>query len=612
MEDDTTEKPLYGYSIEEVMDELATYGMTGDQYQIEQQLGQGGMATIYKAYHIGLKRFTVLKVVLPEIMNDSDLATRFVEEARITSQLQHQNIVPVNDIGILNNERIYYCMNFIEGEELEVILRQLSQGNEEYEKKYNLFALLTIFRKVCDACAFAHSKEILHRDIKPENVMVGRFGDVYLMDWGLAARENKDQAPAESSMNDDLSQSTAIIKLLDDRDQFIRATPAYMSPEQAYGETTYLDQRTDIFLLGATLYAIATLCEPYTGESVREAMSYARTCNFISPAERAPDRNIPDDLCRIIDKAMACKPDDRYQSVNELCVDIDALMKGHAISIQKSFRSGSFLIKEGEIGNEAYVITNGQVEVYKVIDGIKVHLRDLGPGDCVGELAVIAPAPRSATVMALVDVDVIVINKDIIKQGIELLPPWMTKILQTLVEHLREATDNIHYLISKDCGYHVIAQVRLLYPTLGTASRDPESGSVTISVNTDTLVREITLNLSIPSDRVTSVISKLFESQLLRQFGETEFIIPNFQTFYHFVDFSAKKLAIESAITNDRTPLLFASEIETALSLTVTEKIGSDSDLEPIIPECMENTADSSAEQGSISHLNSLYAKVFE
>ncbi len=241
-------------------------------------MDRGGWRNLQKLT-IGLKHSTVLKVVLPEIMDDHDMVTRFVEEARITSQLQHGNIVPVNDIGILDNSRIFYSMYLIEGEELEAIIKELASGNKAYEKKYSMHSLLSIFRKVCDACAFAHSKKILHRDIKPDNIMVGNFGDVYLMEWGLAAREEFIGEDVE--MDDDLSQSTAIIKLLDERDQYIRATPAYMSPEQAYGKTTLLDRRTDIFLLGATLYAIATLCEPYTGDTLAEAMSYARTCNFI-------------------------------------------------------------------------------------------------------------------------------------------------------------------------------------------------------------------------------------------------------------------------------------------------------------------------------------------
>ncbi len=591
------------YSIGEVIDELKTYGMKGEHYKIEQQIGQGGMATIYKAYHIGLKHSTVLKVILPEIMDDHDMVTRFVEEARITSQLQHGNIVPVNDIGILSNERIFYSMYLVEGEELEAILKQLVSGDVAYEKKYNIHSLLTIFRKVCDACAFAHSKKILHRDIKPDNIMIGNFGDVYLMDWGLAAREESIGEDVE--MDDDLSQSTAVIKLLDERDQYIRATPAYMSPEQAYGKTSTLDRRTDIFLLGATLYAIATLCEPYTGDTLAEAMSYARTCNFIPPNERAPERNIPDDLCSIIMRAMQENPEDRYQTVEEMCVDIDAFINGNAISIKKSFRSGTFLIREGDVGNEAYVITEGKVEVNKMIDDIKVNLRTLGPGDCVGELAVISPAPRSATVMALGDVEVIVINENIIKQGIEKLPSWMTKIIQSLVEHLREATGNVHYLISKDCSYHVIAQVRLLYPAMGRLARDEKINDVLIVVETGRLIREITLNLSIPEDRITAVITTLFECGLLRPYRESEFFIPNFQTFYKFTDFTAKRLGIQSAITNERAPFLFASNIETTLSLMDSDKIDEQSDLETVYSEQLTD-----AKIDSTQFFDSLYNAV--
>ncbi len=572
------------HSTSNIVEELTAYGMTGDQYRVEAQIGEGGMATIYKVSHMGLKRPAVMKVIRTRIMNDPDLLARFIEEARITSQLEHPNIIPVNDIGVLNNERIFFTMKFIEGEELEQILRRLRSDDDAYTAKYNLFALLSIFRKICDACAFAHSKGILHRDIKPDNIMVGSYGEVLLMDWGVASRENQASNLADDDDENSVSSSLTAIESLDADDEFIRATPAYMSPEQARGDAHRIDRRTDVFLLGATLYALATLNEPYAGDSINEILDYAQNCNYIPPEQRAPEREIPEDLCKIINRAMSLAAEDRYQSVAELCVDIDALLKGHAISVQRVFKSGRYLINEGEIGTEAYVIVEGMVEVFKTVNNARVPLVTLSNGDCVGELALISPAPRSASVVAVADTEVIVINKDIIKQGFGKLPPWMARAIQSLVDRLRDVTSDVNYLAGNKHLHQVMSQMRLLYPFLCEFSTDAETNVPFLVVDSHRMINEISHNLSLPVERITLQVNRLVEIGIVDVVDEQYITIPSYPIFYRFVDFVSGKHDLQSEVDVVRDPRFLASDAEFVMSLTGDIEAAAAADLVEIAP----------------------------
>ena len=174
---------------QKIIKELIKYDLTGKKYKGLKEISQGGMGIIYQAKDHGLQRNTVLKVIQSDEEN-SELYNQFIEEARITGLLEHPNIIPVHDIGVLNKNQLFFSMKYIEGLELNDIIDGLYDDDPRFYH-YSLYKLLTIFRKVCDAAAFAHSKGIIHRDIKPENIMVGEFGEVLLVDWGLAKREDE-------------------------------------------------------------------------------------------------------------------------------------------------------------------------------------------------------------------------------------------------------------------------------------------------------------------------------------------------------------------------------------------------------------------------------------
>ena len=169
-------------SREKLLEKLLSREDDSEKYVILQQIAEGGMGTIFEVEDQDLRRRNVLKIMRPEVERDPHLFERFVEEARITGRLEHPNIVPVHDLGVLGGEKLYFSMKQVHGEELADVLTRLRQGDPETTAKYGLYPLLTIFRKVCDATAFAHACGIIHRDLKPDNVMVGEYGEVLLMD----------------------------------------------------------------------------------------------------------------------------------------------------------------------------------------------------------------------------------------------------------------------------------------------------------------------------------------------------------------------------------------------------------------------------------------------
>ena len=401
------------------------------------------MGVLHYVFDQDFARHAVMKVILPELKDDHELVVDFVREARITAQLEHPNIVPVHDLGYFPGQGLYFTMKFVEGQTLAQVLEKVEAGDREACAHYDFCGLIDIFRKVCDAVAFAHSRQIIHRDIKPHNIMVGDFGEVLLMDWGLGRNfgapdqpraHRRKLPPLPNGLGYHSETSSGVLK----------GSPGYMSPEQARGENARLDQRSDIFLLGATLYHCFTFFPPFMGPRMEDVVGNACECNYIRPEELHYGRaEIPDEVCRIINRAMAPNPDDRYQHVTELIADIDSLMHGRVKVPRRHYTAGDYLMREGEHGHESYVIISGSVEVFKERDGTKTVLGRLGKGDIVGEMAMILDNPRSASVVALAPTETMVLTKELFEGALRKMPPWMARTFVSLTERLRRADERL-------------------------------------------------------------------------------------------------------------------------------------------------------------------------
>ncbi len=286
--------------------EATSYG----RYQVEKQLSTGDMGAILQAWDPKLKRALAIKVMLSETASERS-QQRFLYEGRITSQLQHPNIVPVHDIGQTPDGRQYICMKLVPGCTLAERLTQIE------DPQAALPGLLRNFLKICDGMELAHARGVIHRDLKPANIMIGEFGEVLIMDWGVARDPGQ---PATETEPDD--PGTDPLATLDGE---ILGTPAFMSPEQARGEIDRIDHRSDIYGLGAILYAMLTGGPPYQGNP-QEVLVQVSLAGMKVPSRQAPGRVVPRELDSVVIHAMAADPDDRYPSVAALRSEIEAYL----------------------------------------------------------------------------------------------------------------------------------------------------------------------------------------------------------------------------------------------------------------------------------------------
>ncbi len=292
---------------------------------VGRQIGQGGMGTVFEAVDMVARRVVAMKVT-DERDGNADLA-RFVAEARITANLEHPNIVPVHELGVDKDERVYYTMKYVRGETLEEALRSIERGETASLSKYTLARLLTVFQKTCDAIAFAHSHNVIHRDLKPANIMIGDFGEVLVMDWGLAKC-----LPGASNGFEARALSSPDLTL--DGEMF--GTPHFMAPEQARGLNSLIDEKTDIYALGAILHCILTLHRPISGDTPEQILENVRRGQASNqsgarrPLPHLPDGTPPAALLAVARQAMATDATQRYRSVVHLQDEISAFQGGFA------------------------------------------------------------------------------------------------------------------------------------------------------------------------------------------------------------------------------------------------------------------------------------------
>lgn len=362
-------------------------------YVADGLVARGGMGSVYRGLDTRLERTVAVKTLDAALSHRDDLVKRFILEAQITGGLEHPNIVPVHLLGEDADGLPCFSMKLVEGNTLS---REIHHGAGLPWPSGRLDRLVEVLVKVCDAVAFAHSRGVVHGDIKPLNVMVGEFGQVYVMDWGVARVLDA----AAFGRHDVETPEKTYDANGRERPQLF-GTPAYMAPEQAIGVTEFVDTRTDVFMLGAVLYEMLTGTAPHQGQNVMEVVWNAARCEITPPELRAPGLGLPEGLCRTAMRALAAQRSDRYTTVLAFKADLERYLRGLDRFPVVRFAPGDLVIEEGTPGEDAYLIESGRCLAFKTVEGRKVPLREMGPGEVFGETAVFTAKPRTASIEAI-------------------------------------------------------------------------------------------------------------------------------------------------------------------------------------------------------------------
>ncbi|MFC1495104.1 protein kinase [Thermodesulfobacteriota bacterium] len=403
------------------------------------QFEEGGMSSIMEAMDTNLMRRMAMKVLKDDKIKDKYEINRMVFEAQLTAQLDHPNIVPIHELGIDKKKRLFFTMKKVRGKPLYELIES-KDFSVTFERDY--FRLVQIMIKVCDAVSYAHSKGVLHRDLKPDNIMVGKFGQVYLMDWGIACIKRSSDSNIKDMETPKLKKQRGFT-LREEEQGDILGTPCYMSPEQAHGDINAIDERSDVFSLGATLYEILTGTYPIKGKSPHQMVINARECK-IKPPNEIVLYPLPVGLVRITMKAVSKDPAERYQSVRELKKALEGFLEGSERFLGRTYKPGELIVRENEQGNEAYIIREGRCRAFKTVNGEKTEMRIMGKGDVFGETAILTGKPRTASVESIDTVTVAVVSSHYFEE--ELDPGnWLSPFIRALAERFREADQLINH-----------------------------------------------------------------------------------------------------------------------------------------------------------------------
>ena len=291
--------------------ECRTLTPTADRFKWEGELGRGAMGLVTLARDVDLDREVAVKRLIGGMKVDPASLTQFLGEARLTGSLEHPNIVPVYELGRMEDGQPFFVMRRLRGRTLARILDRLGEGDAAVAGQFSRTRLLTIFLQICSAVEFAHAQGVIHRDLKPANVVVGDFGEVQLIDWGIAERVGDVDAPVEGGP------------------MVAAGTPGWIAPELLQGvEGAVVPRRTDVFGLGAILFQMLSLEPPARGVDTEELLLGAVVLDSPRPSERAASRRIPPELDEICMAAMRRDPTERTPSAASLARQVEEFLEG--------------------------------------------------------------------------------------------------------------------------------------------------------------------------------------------------------------------------------------------------------------------------------------------
>lgn len=311
---------------------------TSTRYRIDGEIARGGMGEILKGRDPDLGRDVAIKVLREDLREDGELVRRFIEEAQIGGQLQHPGVVPIYELGTFSDLRPFFCMKLVKG---QTLAEQLAARRGSAD---DLPRFLSTFKSIAQTIAYAHARGVIHRDLKPSNVMVGSFGEVQVMDWGLAKVLARGGIVSDAQAGKEKVPESLIITARSDSEaDFSRAgsimgTPSYMAPEQAQGETGEINERADVFALGSILCEILTGSPAFTGRNSREILQKAARGETADALIRLESSGAEGELISLAKDCLAVEPRDRPHDGNHVSERITAYLADVQVRAQAAER----------------------------------------------------------------------------------------------------------------------------------------------------------------------------------------------------------------------------------------------------------------------------------
>ncbi|HEY6460162.1 MAG TPA: protein kinase [Polyangiaceae bacterium] len=383
------------------------------------ELARGGMGHVHPAVDRNLLRSVALKRLDKDIATKAFYRDAFIAEAQITGQLEHPNIVPAHELAVDPNGIPYFTMKLVQGDSFHAWLKKHPVGTVD-----RIAGGIEVLLKVCDALAYAHDRGVVHRDLKPANIMVGAFGQVYLMDWGLAKLLHSEPASGPGAMKNAPGPV---------------GTPDYMAPEQARGVPGDVDERSDVFGVGAMLFEVLAGHGPYgpLNATGQELLDHAEAGRVLSIDAACETVGVARRIRAVAERATKADPAERFQTVTEMQDAMRAFLHGGLHLPRKTFEPGEIIVREGDEGSEAYMIVAGRCRAYRTVGDKEETLAVMEPGEAFGEMALILFEPRAASVVALDQVTVTVLDKATMNEGLG-LSGWTGALVRALAQRFAD------------------------------------------------------------------------------------------------------------------------------------------------------------------------------